>query len=188
MGAVSAPTPYDEPARIVAGDTAAWLKSLGDYPAGEGWVLTYTMVNSAQRYTFAATALGDDYQVSVAATTTAGWVAGAYLWRAQVSLVDDVFTVGEGRITVAAAFTTAADSRSQARRMLEAVDAALEGRASSSVAEYTIGGRSMKNMAVPELMQLRDRLRFDVKREDDADRAAAGLPPTGRIAVRFGAW
>ena len=49
---MSAPIPYTEPARIVAGDTAKWIKTLADYSAADGWVLSYTLVTAANRYTF----------------------------------------------------------------------------------------------------------------------------------------
>lgn len=184
---MSAPTPYTEPARIVAGDTAKWLKQLGDYSAADGWVLTYTIVTAANRYTFSASASGADHLVAVPASTTTTWVAGDYVLRGQVAKAGEVFTVVTGRITVAPAFGAAIDARSQLRRTLEAVEATLEGRASSAVAEYQIAGRMLKNIPLTELLALRDRLRFDVLREEAAERAAAGLSPKGRITVRFGA-
>ena len=70
---------------------------------------------------------------------------------------------------------------------MESTQAVLEGRATSAVAEYEIAGRQLKYISIPDLLKLRDRLRFDVQREENADRAAAGLPPKGRINVRFGA-
>lgn len=186
MHRVSAPIPNSEPTRIVAGDTAKWSKSLPDFPAGAGWVLTYTMVNSTNRYTITCTALGDDHLAAASAATTAGWVAGNYARRAQVALAGEVYTVFEDTVVVLAGFGAATDARSQARRNLEAVEAMLSGRASSAVAEYTIGERQLKYLSVPDLLVLRDRLRVDVMREDDATRAAAGLGPRGRVVVRFG--
>lgn len=183
---MSATIPYGEPARLIAGDTAKWLKALPDYPAGDGWVLTYSLVNSLQRISFSATASGDEHLVTVAASTTAAWVAGAYTWRAQVALAGEVFTVGSGSITVAPSFATAKDGRTQARRMLDAVEATLEGRASSDVEQLMISGRSVKHLPVADLLTLRDRLRLDVAREEAAERAAAGLPARGRVMVRFG--
>lgn len=179
--------PTTEPTSVNAGDTARWLKSLADYPASAGWVLTYTLVNATQRITFSATAQGDDHLVTVAAATTAAWAAGAYDWRATASLAGEVFTVGGGRISIAPAFSAAVDARSQARRSLDAVEATLEGRASSSTAEYEIAGRRLKHIPVPELLQLRDRLRMDVRGEDAAAAVAAGLQRPGRVYVRFGA-
>lgn len=184
---MSAPTPTTEPASLNAGDTARWLKSLADFPASAGWVLTYTLVNATQRITFNAAAQGDDHLVSVPAATTAAWVAGSYDWRASVSLAGEVYTVGSGRMAIAPAFGAAVDARSQARRALDAIEATLEGRASSSTAEYEIAGRRLKHIPVPELLQLRDRLRQDVRGEDAAAAVAAGLQRPGRVYVRFGA-
>ena len=126
-------TPTTEPDLIVAGDTAKWLRSLDDYPASGSWVLSYTLVSAAQRYTFSATASGADHLVTVAATTTATWVAGTYTWRAQVSKAGEVYTVGTGSLTVRPSFATATDGRSHARRTLEAIEAVIEGRATSEV-------------------------------------------------------
>jgi hypothetical protein len=178
-------TPTTEPDLIVAGDTAKWLRSLDDYPASESWVLSYTLVSAAQRYTFSATASGADHLVTVAATTTATWVAGTYTWRAQVSKAGEVYTVGTGSLTVRPSFATATDGRSHARRTLEAIEAVIEGRATSEVSYYMIGGRQLRYIEPAQLLALRDRYRAEVAREDAAQRAAAGLPDRRRVFVRF---
>lgn len=184
---MTAPIKTTEPALIFAGDTARWLKSLADYPASAGWVLAYALVSAGQRYSFAATAQGDDHLVNVAAATTAAFVAGGYEYRGSVSKAGDVFTVSAGRITISPAFGVAVDARSPARRTLEAIEATLEGRASSATAEYQIAGRQMKYIPIPELLQLRDRYRLDVAGEDRAAQITKGLGNPGRIYVRFGA-
>lgn len=185
---VSATIPTIEPPRIVAGDTAKWLKQLPDYPASAGWVLSYRLINAASVIGVSSTASGADHLVNVPAATTAAWAAGSYDWRAQASLAGEVYTVGAGRVVVEPAFgASPLDARSQARRMLDAIEATLEGRASSSTAEYEIAGRRLKHIPIPELLVLRDRLRADVAREDAATALAAGQSPRGRISVRFGA-
>lgn len=183
---MAAPISYTEPATVIAGDTAKWQKYLPDYQASDGWSLTYTFVNAAVRFTVTASALGADHLVNVSAATTGGWATGTYDWRAQVSKDGEVFTVGSGRLTVQASFSTATDGRSRARRMLEAVEAVLEGRASSAVAEYQIAGRQLRHIPIPDLLTLRDRLRMDVAREEAAADLSAGKAPRGRIQVRFG--
>ena len=175
-----------EPANLNAGDTARWLKALADYPASDGWVLSYSLVKAGQRIALSATAQGADHLINVPAATTAAWVPGAYDYRAGVSLGADMFTVATGRIAINPAFGAAVDARSHARRTLEAIEATLEGRASRATAEYQIAGRQMKYIPVPELLTLRDRYRRDVRAEDAADRIKAGLGSPGRIYVRFG--
>lgn len=178
-------TPTTEPDLIVAGDTAKWLRSLDDYPANASWVLSYTLVSAANRYTFTATASGADHLVTVAAATTTSWVPGTYTWRAQVSKAGEVYTVGSGSLTVRPSFATATDGRSHARRTLEAIEAVIEGRATSEVSYYMIGGRQLRYIEPAQLLALRDRYRAEVAREDAAQRAAAGLPDKRRVFVRF---
>jgi hypothetical protein len=184
---VSATIPTAEPGRVVKGDTAKWLKTLPDYPASAGWVLTYTLANAAGRYTIAAAASGVDHLVTATATITAGWPAGDYALLGRVALGSEVYTVFEGRVTLAPDLAEAADTRSQARRALDAVDAMLEGRAASSVRSYEIQGRRLEHFPMADLLKLRDRLRVDVMHEDNAARVRAGLQPRGRVMVRFGA-
>jgi hypothetical protein len=179
--------PTFEPATIAAGDTAKWRRELPDYPASAGWTLTYTLVRAAQRITFTASADGDLHLVNVAASTTTGWAAGSYTWRAQVSKAGEVYTVGTGTVLIRANFTTATDGRSHARKVLDAIEAVIEGRASSEVSYYMIGGRQLRYMEPSELMGLRDRYRAEVAREEAAERVSRGLPDQRRVYVRFAA-
>ena len=178
--------PTSEPTLINAGNTAKWLKSLLEYPASAGWVLSYVLVNAAQRIPFSSTPSADDHLVNVSAATTAAWAPGSYDWRSKATPTAEIYTVGQGRIEIAPAFGAAVDARSQARRTLEAIEATLEGRASSATAEYQIAGRALKYIPIPELLMLRDRFRRDVKAQEDAAAVAAGLGARGRIFVRFG--
>ncbi len=181
------PIPTLEPATVIAGDTIQWTRSLPDYRAGDGWSLAYTLINAAGKITIAASVKDDDFFVNVPAATSANYAPGDYAWRAQVSRAGQVFTVASGRMTVSPSFSGAAlDDRSAARRMLDAVEAVLENRAGSDVAEYEINGRQLKYLSIPDLLKLRDRLRFDVQRELAAQAAAQGLPPPNRLFVRFG--
>jgi hypothetical protein len=182
-----ADTPTIEPSSVNAGDTWRWTRSLADYPASAGWALSYTLINASAKITVNASASGDDHAVTVAAATTAGYAAGTYDWRARVSKAGEVYTVGEGRLTVRNAFSAATfDARTHARKTLDAIEAVIEGRASSSTAEYTIAGRSLKHIPVADLLALRDKYRAEVLREDAAAAVAAGLPDRRRVFVRFG--
>ncbi len=177
-----------EPSQINAGDTVRWLKSLADYPASAGWVLTYLLLNATGKITITAGAQGDDHLVNVAAATSGAWAAGDYAWRAQVSKAGEVYTVGEGRVTVRPSFgASALDTRTSARRALEAVEAYLADSNNLAAAEYQIAGRQLRRHSLSDLWQHRDRLRAEVAREDAAARIAAGLPDGRRIFVRFGA-
>lgn len=182
------PIPTIEPATLRAGDTATWLRSLPDYPASDGWALSYALVKTGTRITFSASASGADHLVSVAPATTSGWAAGVYTWSAKVSLSGAVYTVATGTVEILAdysAATSGLDARSHARTTLAALESWIEGR-DMGVAEYQIAGRTLKTIPIEQLLKLRDRYRREVRQEDDAQRAAAGLPSRNKLLVRFG--
>lgn len=180
--------PTTEPAAVNAGDTVRWRRALPDYPAGAGWALTYTLLNSAGKITVTASASGDDHLVNVAAATTATWAAGDYAWRAQVSKAGEVYTVAEGRMAVRPSFAAPTlETRSLARRALEAVEAYLADPNNLAAAQYEIAGRQLRRHTLTELWAHRDRLRLEVLREEQAGRLAAGLPDRRRVFVRWGA-
>lgn len=179
--------PDIEPTSVIAGDTVRWRRVLADYPASQGWTLAYALLNSAGKVTFIAAADGDAHSVNVPAATTANWMPGDYAWRAQVSKAGDVFTVGEGRMTIRPSFSAATlETRSAARRALEAVQAYLADPNNLAASQYEIAGRSLRRHTLAELWAHRDRLSIEVRREEAAQRSAAGLPNSQRAYVRFG--
>ena len=68
---MSAPIAEVVPAKFTAGDTQKFKQSFADYPASDGWTLTYTLVKTGTYITFDASASGDEYLVNVAKATTA---------------------------------------------------------------------------------------------------------------------
>lgn len=183
---MAAPTPTEEPTSLLAGDTAKWLKSLPDYLASDGWVLSYVLANAAVRITFSASSSGADHLVNVLASATAAWAAGDYEWRAQVSKSGEVYTVGSGAITVHPSFASAVDGRSHARKVLANIEAYLENSGNLTAAMYEIAGRRLQKIPLADLVAMRSRYQFEVAREDAANNAARGLPDKRRVMVRFG--
>ncbi len=181
-----AATPTAEPARHVAGDTLKFIRTLPDYLASAGWLLSYALVSASARYTFTGAAQGADHLINVPSSTTSEWLAGDYALRGQVTRAGEVYTVVDRRMVIVSSLAAALETRSLARQQLDNVEALLLDRSNSAVADYEIAGRKLAYIPVTELLVLRDRLRQDVKREDNAARAAAGLPSSGRVMVRFG--
>lgn len=175
---------------IFAGDTLQFDVSVPDYPASDGYTLTYRLVprGSGSAQQFDATADGDGYTVNVAAATTAAWTAGEYSWSSWVTLSGARYTVGQGLLTIKpdpSAMSVGTDTRSHAERVLDAIEALLEGRAGSDVMSYTIAGRSVDKMAPEELLKWRSFYAAEVKREQAAAALVNGLQPRGRLLVRL---
>ena len=181
-------TATTEPTRITSGDTATWLKSLSDYSAANGWVLAYTLINSAAKITLTATASGADHLVNAAAATTAAWAAGGYTWQATVTKAAERYTVATGQITIAPNWAAAAtfDTRTSAKKALEAVNLLLESYGSKAYMQgYEIAGRKMQFASPGDFLAYRSKLMAEVAREDNATRLAAGLAPKNQLFVRF---
>lgn len=182
------------PRSLQAGDTWTWSDKVDDYPASS-WVLHYVLHRSGltSPIDITATAAGLEYAIEVDAATTAGYAPGIYSWRAYVEQGTGPsrvrHTVGDGVVEIRhdlAQASAATDSRSHARRMLDAIEAALEAAApNAAIVSITIAGRSVQYKRT-DLLILRDRYRREVASEDIARRLAAGLDSPRRILTRFG--
>ena len=181
-------TATTEPARVTAGDTLIWLKSLSDYPANSGWALAYSFINAIAKQTVTATASGADHLATVTAAASAGWAPGTYTWVATVTKGSERYTIGQGSTIVAPNLAAAAtfDTRSSAKKALESVNVLLESYGSKAyMHSYEIAGRKQQFNTPGDFLAFRSRLMQEVAREENAARMAAGLAPRNQIQVRF---
>jgi len=163
-----------EPVSIRGGDTLTFSRSLADYPAPT-WTLAYSLVNASFRHTFTAAASGSDHLVTVAASTTATWDAGTYRLVGRVSSGAEVYTVTDIAVAVQASPATLGDTRTHARKCLDAIEAVLENRAAIDQESMAIQGRQLTRTPVAELLKLRSVYKGEVAREEASARLAAGL-------------
>lgn len=183
--------PVTEPAALRAGDTWKWNRQdLTDYPATL-WDLKYAFKSAAAHVEITAAADGANFAVVVSSTVTATYAAGEYSWVAFVELIGsspvERYQVDQGRFTILPTFANAAalDDRTHARKVLDAIKAVLEGRASKDQEEYTISDRSLKRTPIPDLLKLRQLYEREVASEAAAERLANGQSPRNRLMVRF---
>jgi hypothetical protein len=176
---------------LIAGDTLDFTVTVADFPPAAGWTLKYRLVPRAAAgvaISFTAGTSGSDYRVQVAPATTVTWVAGEYSWFSWVEKTGARQTVDDGLVTIKPdPFSVAAgyDARTSARKVLEAIQAVLENRATMDQMEYAIGGRSLKRTPIADLLVLRDKYRTEVSNEDAAEKIAAGLGNPRNFGVRF---
>lgn len=176
------------PSTLRAGDTWSWRDAYPDYPANQSWVLSYSLVNAAVKIDLPSvgiTADGADFAILIPAATTNGYAPGRYTQVAKVTKSPLIYTVGNGSIDVLPNLSAAADTRTHARKVLEAIEAVLEKRATLDQESYTIGTRTLARTPIPELIRLRDRYRQEAYAEKVAEALGKGLSPSGRIQVRF---
>lgn len=177
------------PDLITSGDTLDFTTVSADFPASDGWVLTYKLIPRTAGpavITLTATASGDDHRVQATAATTAAWTAGTYSWTAYATLGTERYTLQSGVTQILAnpGVVTTLDSRTSAAIALDNVIATLQGRATSTIAEYEIAGRRLKHMAPAELIKLKNHLEQQVASEESASRLAAGIQGGRKIQFR----
>lgn len=176
------------PSSLRAGDTLSATWSDAEHPASAGWVLRLTLINSGARYQASAAASGADHALSVAASTTAGWAAGAYTWAIDATLGAARATVASGAVQILPdlAAVTTYDTRSPARKALEAAEALLATHgARAHLQEIQYGDRRQKFTDPGALLAFISGLRAVVAREAAADRLLQGLSSRHKLLVRF---
>lgn len=189
------------PTSIRAGDTVLFEDGPFTTPDGRSispatWTLTYYFRTSEGQVgaSSVGTADGVKWDFTIAASTTASWVAGQWFYQAVATLSSEKFTVRDGKFTVLATMEGSAssgvwqkfDGRTQAKKDLDAVQAAIRAMVSGgAVTEYSIGNRSVKKMSMSDLLELESRLKAVVARENRAQSIANGLGNPQNVFVRF---
>lgn len=178
---------YIEPKEVTAGDTITWTKTLPDYPANSGWVLSYVLINAANKVQFSGSASGSDHLILIPATTSAAYKKGSYTYQAYVTKASERYTVGSGEIEIKPnlAAENALDNRSQVKRTLDAINAVIEKRASLDQESYTIAGRTLNRTPIADLIVLKNKYQALYNSEVNAARAAKGLGSKNRIMVKM---
>lgn len=179
---------------FVAGDTLRFEVTLEGYPANAGNTLKYRLakIGGGTPIDITATAAADKHLVEVLPATTTSWAAGDYSWTSWIENGADSYTIDQGLVTIKAnprTATAGTDSRSYARRMLAALEAALLQHAQTGTlaASYQINGRSMTFRSAKELRDERDYWAAQVAGEDSGAGITQGRKPFGnKLLVRLG--
>lgn len=182
-----------EPTIIYAGDKIEWTESLSDYLPSEGWTLKYVLINSAARQTFASTDDNDSHKISLTSDDTSDWAPGSYTLQSYVEHTDGTIEVIR-RLTVTVKqnliTATTYDFRTHAQKTLEAINSAIEGRASQNVLSLQIstpGGSSkaLQYLSMDELIKAKNFYQSLVDSELQQEKIEAGLDPGNKILISF---
>ena len=178
-----------EPVSFIAGDTVKWTLSLSDYLPADGWVLSYAFVMSGDQQTVSATDNGDgSHLVTITAAESVDYKVGIYRWQAYVTKGAERYKVREGRVEVKPNFATQSsgyDGRSHVKKVLEALQSMIEGKATKDQMSYTIANRSIERMPVEDLIKWKNHYERLYQNELKAENLANGGVPGNRVMVRF---
>lgn len=189
--------PSREPESFTAGDLVQWKRPASSLvlpdgstaSAAEGWTLSYVLVKSGAKITISAEASGEDHLVTLAAATTAAYTPGVYTWQAYATKSSARHTVGGGTIEIkpnfAAATSTGYDGRSHVKRVLDALEAKLENRATREQEQMIVSGEVIGMMPIARLLEWYQRYKAAYAEELASARVSAGLGTGKKILVRF---
>lgn len=158
------------PSSITAGLTFDRLVTLTAYPANDGWALRAVLRGPAV-INLVATAEGVQHRFHADATTTAGWAPGLYSFSIRAEKAGDVFETDAGTLEILPDLANVAaghDPRSHARKVLAAIEAILEDRATLDQERYRINNRELYRIPRAELLKMRSQYRAEVRMEEAA--------------------
>jgi hypothetical protein len=172
---VTAPIPSTEPTNFAAGETVQWTKSVADYPSTAGWSLIYSIRGPTVFPNATATPNADgSYSITIAAVDTAPLKAGLYLWASHAYKAGPPilrYAIERGVILVTANLDTVETIETHAAEVLPIIEAAIKGRLTGDMQQYTIAGRQIMKIPIRELYALRAQYRAELAKERNTKRA-----------------
>jgi len=181
------------PETIVAGDSTSWRDkamndNLGNRVSSLTHILTYA-IRGSQSLTLTATAYEDGWQTEITSAQSIVLTGSVYYWQAYATNGIKRLTLGAGQLKIEKNYATQStpfDGRTQAKKDLDAVEAAIRAIVSNNaVQEYTIGNRSIKKMTMTDLIMIRNELRYNVIVEQKAQMKANGFGDPHNLFVKF---
>lgn len=163
------------PSSLIAGDTWAFDRDYSDFPRPT-WTATAYFEKADETFNVSSTANGTAQRFTIAAATTAGYSAGRYRVRVRVTDGSTVSIAESAWVDVEVDPAKAGnqDPRSWARRTLDAIEAFLEGNATTAQQSMNIAGRSISRWSLGELTQFRNELRAEVRTQEQGSNAGLG--------------
>jgi len=187
--------PTNIPKQITAGTSVEWIVTLADFKPSDGWLLSYHLRGPSKLDLTHDTPLTDDLNFAVKLTTAKSSLltAGRYFYQAFVVRgsgdTQEKRLVDNGEIEVLANLSDADegyDGRSQNEKMLAAIDAMLQKKATRDQQSYTIGQRTLTRIPLDQLLQWRKYYASLVNGERALKRARNGGSFFGNILTQFG--
>jgi len=180
-----------EPNELQLGDFWAWKKTdlSDDYPTAS-YSLSYEFNlvdgSTAANFTLTATESNDEYIIEASNTTS--YTAGEYNWISYITRSSDSARIklSEGFTEIQQNYATTTSSvRSHAKKVLDAIEAVIENRATMDQSSMSIAGRSLSRLTVDELMTFRDRYKTEYLKEVKQARIKNKKDSGNSIKVRF---
>jgi len=181
---------------IIIGDTLSLEYTLPDYSSDtyDIWIAlrgvnaTIDLKDGESGVTI--TKANGDFTIAVTAAATAGWAAGLYNYAIYAGKTSwsEKYQVYTGQVELKAdisAQSSGYDGRSHSKKVLDAIEAVIENRASQDQQSYTIAGRSITKLSVDELLKFREYYKSLYNQELKKEKAANSDGTGQMVKARF---
>jgi hypothetical protein len=205
---VAAEIPTFEPAEIIIGETVKWRISFTGYSPVDGWALTYYLRGAGAGFNLTEDDCiavdGTGWLVTIPAVTTTPegedppppgpatdqLTAGDYYREAWVEKADEKYRVSSGKTIAKQSLATvetdeAYDGRSAVKKTLDAIRAAIAGRATAAEQSRTVANTTIQFMTMQDLMIAETRWQQLYNQEVRRARAARGESAFRMVRTRF---
>jgi predicted metalloendopeptidase len=175
------------PAEIVAGMSYEWEMTLV-HPPADGFTAKMKIAGASTILTITATPTDDDasYSFRIAPADTTAWPTGEYFYQIWTEDGTDKWPEVEARLLVNSLISAAGhDARSVAKKIVDAIDALVLGRATSDQQSYVIGNRELVRLKFEELTPVRRYYAAIVDAEVREARRKAGKSLWPSIKLKF---
>jgi len=183
--------PTTEPNELQLGDFWAWKKTdlSGDYPIAD-YSLSYefNIIDGATASNFTLIASESNNEYIVETTDTSSYAKGEYNWVSYITRTSD-----SARIKISEGFTEIQDNyattttsvRSHAKKVLDAIEAVIENRATMDQSSMSIAGRSLSRLTIDELLTFKNRYKAEYLKEIKKARLKNNKASGNSIKARF---
>ena len=174
------------PSTVQSGTTFVLKIDLADYHPSE-WSASL-ILRGADQIDIEATPDGNFHVFSVDAQTTSSWPAGRYWYCLRIEKDGEVLQIEDGNLQILPNLPTVTapfDGRNHVQKVLDAIEAVIENRATKDQESYAINNRQLRRTPIADLLKLRDRYKEELRRQALAKKSGSSL--LGRpVFVRFG--
>lgn len=173
------------PLEIVRNTSVTWRYENPDFPVSGGWALSYSFEGPSE-ITIPTTFDGEGFLATLSVAATASLLVGGYRWQGFATGGAERVLVCSGTIRVLEDLESAVglgEQKTHAQKVVESLEAYIEGRATDGQLSMSIAGRSLDRLSPVEARKLLNQYRAEMRREEAALRQ--GAIPGRKRSIKF---
>lgn len=178
-----------EPSEITAGLTYSWLLDYPDYLPVDGNSINYYLLKEGSQIVISGADNGDGkHFFEISASISTNYEAGQYNFKVVAinglnkrEIKTGVMIVNPDYISNSSGY----DTRTQNKKVLDAIQKNILGLASKAEKQYTINGKSLERFSLEDLMKAESKYKDLVRKEEEKNMIKSGLNSGKTIKVYF---